>query len=100
MKLQICLLVALSVASSSGCIKTDLPPALRSVDESIRAIGNDLGNGLADFTTTAHRLSAVLKGLPREIAAELRIALEQVAQRSLQGAGIEARCVIDFARQR
>lgn len=91
------ILPLLAAVLMTGCGVKD---SLDQTATTIQGIGADLANGAADFNGVASRLTDVIQGLPRETATELRMAMEQTAQRSLQAAGIEARCSADFARQR
>jgi hypothetical protein len=95
-------IVMLWCPACNSCFKPvkDLTTVFAQASKTLEGIGTDLANQTADFNLTASRLTDVIKSLPEEAGVELRNALQQVAERATQAAGIEVRCTSDFARER
>src|SRR5262245_28961640 len=84
----------------AGCGVGKIADALSKAADNLERVGTDLANGVSDLNSTAGKLGDIIRDLPKDAATELRVAVEQAAQRATQAAGIEARCTLDFARKR
>jgi hypothetical protein len=97
---SVLVLGAFACLALAACGIGKVGDSIDKVANNLQNIGTDMANGVGDFNSTAAQLKDILKDFPKEAGNELRINLEQVAQRTTQAAGIEARCTADFARKR
>src|ERR1039457_2951521 len=89
----------LMVFVSTGCFD-NVADALNKASERLQNIATGLDNRSADMTATLNSLKDVINDLPENMANDLRVAAESVAERATQAVAIEGRCTADFARKR